>query len=333
MKPNPSLGCLPNELLIFIFSHLPTTNLLPLGAVSHRFYSVTLLILKQRLGHVLSTPDRRLMLECYHPAEKLYTPYLYCNYLYTDSFADLEAGATASQSHAASDRIADWRSGLRGIYSHFRPVEHDEDHNDKNRPRRGRYSQGRAQSCSSAVDAGAGGGGDDDGGGLYERPSIDVHLDDCETFTQLCTVTNLVHLGPRPGLFRSHVNVSDRVVCVSRDWLAAQATMGWLRQRQQRRAAGGVKAQAEEEVMEGDDGVLWVDVTGDVGLRFRVSEKDIHAEHPVLVAMEEELPVAYRLEFEELLVRSTTLLTVVERSEAQQLEVAAEAKAIVLAAF
>jgi fructose-specific phosphotransferase system component IIB len=80
-----------------------------------------------------------------------------------------------------------------------------------------------------------------------------------------------------------------------------------------------------------DSAVLWADAARDVGVRFRVTEKDIRGQHPVLVASDEQLPVAYRLEFEELVVRSSTLLAMVEKSEVQQ--VAAEGKAIVLAVF
>jgi hypothetical protein len=42
---------------------------------------------------------------------------------------------------------------------------------------------------------------------------------DDESFAQLCTITNLVRMGPKPGLFRSHINMSDGVIRVWRDWL------------------------------------------------------------------------------------------------------------------
>lgn len=265
--------------------------------VSHRFYAATLQVLKLRLHHALAEPDHRLMLECYHPSEKLYTPYLYCNYLYTDSFAGVEAEAEGSH----PDAQAAHSGGLRAIYSHFRPVEHDD-----NAPRRARVSRRRQSSIGTS---GTSGGGQRS---VVERPSIDVYLDDDESFSQLCATTNLVRLGPKPGLFRSHVNVSDGVVRVWREWLAA-------------RASEKARETTTEEV------VLWVDAARDVGVRFRVTEKDIRAQHPVLVGNDEQLPVAYRLEFEELLVRSSTLLVMVEKSEVQ--EVAAEGKAIVLASF
>ncbi|AEO66573.1 uncharacterized protein THITE_33997, partial [Thermothielavioides terrestris NRRL 8126] len=305
-------------LLISILSYLPTETLVPLIMVSHRFYAATIRILKDRLNRATSRPDQRLMLECYHPTEKLYTPYLYCNYLYTDSFDAVEAAAEGAAPRLRSSvgrTTTDAGGGgggagggLRGIYSHFRPVSHDE-------------TAPRSSSRARARSNGSGGGGG--------RPAIDIYLDPDELFSQLCAITNLVRLGPKPGLFRSHVNVVDGLARVWRGWLAAEAATATATATGAgaAAAAGGAGAGVSGQ----HESVLWTDAARDVGLRFRVAEKDIRAEHPVLVASDEELPVAYRLEFEELLLRSTTLLAMVEKSEVQV--VAAEGKAIVLASF
>jgi hypothetical protein len=133
------------------------------------------------------------------------------------------------------------------------------------------------------------------------RPTVDVYLDPDELFSQLCTVPKLVQMGPKPGLFGSHVNVVDGLIRVWRDWLAAQAS-------RQATIGGGAH----------DEPVLWADSDRDVGLRFRITEKDVRGEQDVLVARDDELPVAYRLEFEELLVRSSKLLEMVEKSEARE---------------
>ncbi|KAK4033828.1 hypothetical protein C8A01DRAFT_49673 [Parachaetomium inaequale] len=329
MDSHPTLDSLPNELLLSILSHLPTASLLPLITVSHRIYAATLRILKQRLNRATSQPDHRLMLECYHPAEKLYTPYLYCDYLSTDSFAGVEAEAEAEGAPSPQQHLG--AAGLRGIYSHFRPMEHDD-----NPPRlRGRVSSSGGGSTRGGGGGGGGSGGQQPDAEQHPRPSIDVYLDDDESFSQLCTITNLVRMGPKPGLFRSHVNVGEGVVRVWRGWLAARAAAA---------AAAAAAAGGQVGTGAGGDGggggggggeetVLWADAARDVGVRFRVTEKDVpgHMQHPVLVASDEQLPVAYRLEFEELLVRSTTLLVMVEKSEVQ--EVAAEGRAIVLASF
>lgn len=89
------------------------------------------------------------------------------------------------------------------------------------------------------------------------------------------------------------------MVRVWRDWLAAQA--------------------------QNPDGVgtpiLWADARQSVGVRFRVRRREgewLHAP-PVLMAAgeEEEMPVAYRLEFDEVVVRAGELLLGLERSEEQ----------------
>jgi hypothetical protein len=52
-----------------------------------------------------------------------------------------------------------------------------------------------------------------------------VHLESHELFSQLCTTTNLVRLGPRRGVFTSFVNVADGVIRIFRDWLAKSAAI------------------------------------------------------------------------------------------------------------
>ncbi|KAK4146028.1 cyclin-like F-box protein [Dichotomopilus funicola] len=332
MSSPVSLDSLPNELLSSILSQLPTTALLPRITINHRVYSTALHILNQRLLRATSQPDRRVMLECYHPSEKLYTPYLYCNYLCSDPFPEFGASPPAepageSSQHEGSTRRAsdsDGTKGLRTAYSHFQPVEQDE-----SRPRRGSRSWWRPNGSSGSYlptpTSPTSTATTSNTNGSHEpfppppppppttRPSLDIYLDEDESFSQLVCVTNLVRLGQRPGLFRSHVNVSEAVVRVGRDWLARRA-----------RASGAVEPPD-------DDDILWVDSSRAIGLRFRVTEKDLRSERPVLVGSDEQLPVAYRLGFDELLIRSTTLLVMAEREEVE--EVSAEGKAIVLATF
>ncbi|GAB1319220.1 F-box domain-containing protein [Madurella fahalii] len=305
-----TIDSLPNELLHSILTNLPTRFLLPLVAVSRHFHSVTLRVLRQRLHRATSLPDRRLILECYHPSEKLYTPYLSCDYLYTDNLEGLDEASKAEGKLLEPTALG---GGLAGVYSHFRPVEHEE--NRRARPR-GRYTR-RGQRGSGSLGQGTAAAGGGSGGDVL-LPYIDVYLDSDELFSQLCAITNLVRVGPKPGLFLSHVNISDVVIRVWRAWLARQA------------AAGG-RPQAGREVQD-EDSVLWADTSRTVGLRFRVTEKDIRDEHPVLVANNEELPVAYRLEFEEVLIRAGTLLMMVEKEEAQR-ESIPEGKALVIASF
>jgi hypothetical protein len=135
-----------------------------------------------------------------------------------------------------------------------------------------------------------------------------VHLDESALFAQLCTVTNLVKLGPRRGLFLSHVNVGEGVIRVWRDWLARRARAG---------SDGGE--------------VLWADSERTVGIRVGLVEAvDMGvASLPVFVSSEEDLPVSYRLEYSEVLVRTSRLLRMLEKSETQ--EGTSDGKAVVLA--
>ncbi|KAK3312436.1 cyclin-like F-box protein [Apodospora peruviana] len=304
------IDSVPNEILLSILSLLSTRALLPLVAVSHRFYSVTLRILQHRLTKAAALPDHRLILECYHPSAKISTPYLYGDYLYTDSAAETDAFGSGLPRPTLGE--------LGQIYSHFRPVAQEENW----RPR-SRYPMKQSQQNARASDHDVQDGGDD-GGEQSQRqpdetqqlpPSHDVYLDENELFTQLCTVTNLVKVGPKPGLFLSHVNISDGLIRVFRPWLAAQAA-----------------AECVGQLDKPKPQVLWADSAHDVGIRFRVVEKATAGPYrPVLVKQDEDLPVAYRLELEELLVRTNRLLLMVEKSEAQ--EVTTSGKAIVIASI
>lgn len=133
-----------------------------------------------------------------------------------------------------------------------------------------------------------------------------MFLDEGELFSQLCTVTNLVKMGPKPGLFLSHVNIGDGLIRVWRDWLAAQAR---------------TSAPAP---------ILWADARQTVGVRFRVTEREqTGLAAALLVEVSDEMPVAYRLEFDEVVVRAGRLLLMAEKSEQQ--EVTTSGKAIVIA--
>ncbi|KAK0715058.1 hypothetical protein B0H67DRAFT_600816 [Lasiosphaeris hirsuta] len=290
MESPATINTIPNEILLSILSTPPTHSLLPLIAVSRRFYLVILRILRQRLLRAAPLPDHRLILECYHPSAKLSTPYLYCDYLYTDGLEPSSPSSYPPRELADGNPIT---PTLGMMYSHFRPVAQDE-----NRRARRRYPRQAAARGDAAPPH-------------TECPSQDILLDETEPFSQLCTVTNLVKMGPRPGLFLSHVNVGEGVMRVWRGWLAANA------------ADADAHLQAP---------ILWADASQNVGVRFRVTERrEVGELGPVLLAVEDvdEVPVAYRLEFEELVVRAGRLLLSVERSEAQ--EVSTSGKALVIA--
>lgn len=184
-----------------------------------------------------------------------------------------------------------------------------------NRRGRARYPATAAVAATATTQDGAGEEGatnDDD-----LTASATVQLDEGEMFSQLCAQTNLVKTGPHRGLFLSHVNINDGVVRVFRRWLKA-------------RASGS----------DGDeDPILWTDRKKTVGLKFRVTENvDATAaatttrRPTVWSRVEDEDPaVSYTLVYEELVVRTSTLLLEVEKAEAQ--EVTSTGKAIIIASL
>lgn len=268
--PHTSLYSDTSQILLSILSHLSTSNLFSLLPVNRRIYCAAITILHDRLLRAAAMPEHRLTLECYTPDERLTAPSFYCDYLATDPLPTPEALVTSL-------------SQLNGLYSHFKPTYSAQEG-------RRRWSD-TAEPESTVLGSGT------------------MHLDESALFGQLCTVTNLVKLGPRRGLFLSHVNVGEGVIRVWRDWLAS-------------RAAAGVSDGGE---------VLWADADRDVGIRVGLVEPIDAADSnaPVFVARDEDLPVSYRLEYSEVLVRSTKLLRMLEKSETQ--EMTDSGRAIVLA--
>jgi hypothetical protein len=311
-------------MLTAILSTLPTSSLLPLVRISRRFYAVTMCILHSRLKHAARLPAHRLILECYHPSDKLTTPYVFCDYLHTDPLPPDDGGA-GGEYRFPEHTVA----GLRGLYSHFRPVVQDENR----RPRLRYPTAAQAQAQAQAQQAAEDGQSSVPEPAAPELVSQALNLDEGELFSQLCTVTNLVKVAPQRGLFLSHVNVSEGVMRVRRDWLAAQAATS--DEEREADIHDGSSSTSSSSSSRGASGpILWADAEHNVGLRFRVVEQEAQGSfyrRPLMVSADEDLPVSYRLEFEELLVRSHRLLLMVEKSEVQ--EVNDSGKAIVIASI
>lgn len=343
---------LPNELLLHILAVLPTPELLPLTTVSHRLTSLILRVLYTRLQLAASLHGHTLILECYHPSAKLTEPPLYCTYLGTPGLDDtvdpwkIADETVAGPGYGLGNRLAT----MRGMYSRFRPHRNRK---DVTRPVRrhpaGDVPGSRTHPSSSSSPLQKYGDGEEEL--VRQLLTLDGH----ELFTQLCSVTNLVKVGPRNGLFRCFVEVEDGVVRVWRDWLA-NMTEGKMTEMsiQERDEINGSKGKgkfredlAAPDVSE-DEKVLWVSRSKNVGLRFRVRERRIHRELPVLMYANEEVAVSYDIEYEgelmfcvsgmlaltncsELLVRTSHLLLALEQSFHQQDNYSS--KAIVFGSF
>lgn len=113
-----------------------------------------------------------------------------------------------------------------------------------------------------------------------------IDLDEGELFVQLCAVTNFVKSSTRPGLFLSHVNISDGVVRVWRDWLAEMVDR-------------------PDDLAESTDGseILWVNAGKSIGLRFKVTTGPAER-MPVMFGHDDLPPESYRLEYQGMSSRS-----------------------------
>lgn len=199
-------------------------------------------------------PRNELILECYHPSAKISTPYLSCHRI----------GAATLDGNLLTDdceRLAD----VQQLYSSFRPAIIENNRQSwrfrtsiMNSENEGEESQSQERSC----------------------PREEVFLDTGESFSQLCTVTNVVKEGPKHGLFVSHVNVSDGVIRVWREWLATRVVMS---------------SEAQNEQSD-DDRILWADRNHHVGIRFQVLLGPTER-MPLLSSLDNDEPVSYTLEY------------------------------------
>ncbi|QYT02284.1 F-box domain-containing protein [Trichoderma simmonsii] len=300
---------LPNELLSNVLAELSTKELLPVVSVSHRFCSLATRILHRRLATTATLPGNEVILECYHPSAKISTPYLACRYLGTASCD----GPSINEQNPSFVH-------LRKMYSCFRPVIMEE-----NRRRRFRYGwsvqtlAGSTQLQIAAEDI------------LDDTAHQEVYLDEGERFSQLCTVTNVVTHGSRPGLFTRHVNISEGVIRVFRHWLSSmmsrQSTLQSGGSSSSSSSTDGATIASSGTFSSNDSRILWVDRTKDIGLRFKVTP----GPETRGTIFEDEPPVFYNLIYEELIIRTSTLLLAVE--EAAVKYVAHSGKDIIIASI
>ncbi|KAF2455051.1 hypothetical protein BDY21DRAFT_387177 [Lineolata rhizophorae] len=360
VQSHPShLYSLPNELLLHILSYLTTLELLSLAPVSCRAHALVVRLIHARLRAAANPPEHTLLLECFPPSAKLAAPPFYCTYLSTKGLdvgidgQDVSGGETCAEGEAGAKADVGQLGQLYGLYSRFRPLRTLPERVARRHPAGDvpgsrtfeaaaqQVAQASGSGNSSSDEAGPSGGDNSDssdtgGGGMprsIEGRLIDrgpvtqfLALDSHELFTQICTIANLVKLGPRRGLFNQFVEVEEGVVRVWKDWLRRVAD-GTTRMRaatggsgprdegkgkgREREKENGVDVEFDEER------TLWVRTKKNVGLRFNVRERRYWREAPLLIHADEDMPVSYDVEYEELLVRTAHLLLMVERSSTQ----------------
>ena len=149
------------------------------------------------------------------------------------------------------DENAPQLSELKSLYSSFRPVMAEE-----NRRPRHRISEEEEDDAQDIA------------------VTEDLFLDEGELFSQLCCQTSLVKTGPRRGLYLSHVNISDGVLRIWREWLGRAVELGSQ-----------------------NDQIMWVDDDHELGIRFRVVPGAVER-MPVITGPDDHPPVFYKLYYE-----------------------------------
>ncbi|ETS83506.1 hypothetical protein PFICI_05382 [Pestalotiopsis fici W106-1] len=236
---------LPNEILIHVLELFPTQALLPLALVSQRFYGLVSRLHYARLVEAIALQDHELILECYHPSAKISTPYMFCDYLGTDGLEAVGLDPTLTS--------------IGNLYSRFRPVLSEEHRRPRARHATKSVLEGKEEP-------------------IVEWPTHDIYLEPSELFSQICTIINMIKVGPKRGLFLSYVNVVECVIRIWREWLANESSKpsSW---------------QPDSPSDLASSAIVWTDSSKNYGIRLKVIEKpDVQA--PILVGPGEDPPVS-----------------------------------------
>lgn len=278
------------KLLLSILTPIPTPQLVPLTLISHRIYTLILRILHNRLLISSSLEDHCLLLDCYHPSDKLTAPTYFCTYKGTD-------GLSTYQCPDEDDLDLSHRLGeLRTMYSRFRPYRRDLDAEGRRVLRPPGDIPGTRTFAGSMGEEYSG-----------EAVKLLLGLEDYERFTQLCAVINLVKLGPKNGLFTRFVDVNESVVRVFRgllkelasrtDEVVVEDIVASGRQNKPVQEAENSKTRSDLY----DEGILWLNDKQTAGLRLKVRQRKFRRDNPILIRTDEEedddLPVTFEVEF------------------------------------
>ncbi|KAF2489496.1 hypothetical protein BU16DRAFT_183093 [Lophium mytilinum] len=317
------LYTLPNEIILHILSPLPTLELLPLTLISHRIYALVLRILHNRLYLASQLHDHTLMLECYHPSAKLTEPPYFCTYHGTEGLSPYYCPSETDVDLPA--RLGE----LRNLYSRFRPHRREIEPARRrvNRHPAGDVPGSRTHPDSSS--AGAGTRADKD-----DMVKQILGLESHELFTQLCAVGYIVRNGPRPGIFMAYTEVEEGVVRVWRDWLgkmAKRGNSGSSRVGSVGEGYAGQEVNTNTTLGLDEENLLWVSPAKNTGIRFNIRDRKLRREVPILLHIEEDMPVSYEVEYDELLIRTSHLLLMYEKSLLQRDN--SSGKAVVIGSF
>jgi hypothetical protein len=231
--------------------------------------------------------DHILMLELYPPSARLTAGKLFCTSLGTSGL-DQESINSLPDS-AKIDHLG------KAVYSKFRP-QHQETRRPSLKHPAGDIPGSRTHPSSA-------------------DPSIHVHntesnlvsqqvsLDADELFTQLIATLMIVKPGPRPDTILTAVEVCEGTIRV---WRATRTK---------------VAIDSTSSAPANDPSILWVNTANNaVGVKFQVKEKKWKRDNPVLFSSDEEVAVSYTVDIEEVVLRTSHLLFMVEESLREQYE-------------
>ena len=271
---------LPNELLLNIFSLLPTPALLPLSAVSRRFSALSLRLLKIRLLQATALDGYLLLLECFQPSAKLTEPPSFCTYLGTNGLDVVQDPSLPSPGRDGSGaEVADELKHLSGLYSRFRPNSRRPDPTPRRWHPAGDVPGTRTWDIAEASSSRAAESNND-------TVTQTVSLEAGDLLTQLCAVTNLVKLDPRRGLIADRVELNEGIVRIWRNWLSERS--------RDYHASDNTDLQS----LPLEERILWANDGHNVGIKLRVRQRKWRSDQPILFTSEEELAVSYFIEYE-----------------------------------
>ncbi|PGH10980.1 hypothetical protein AJ79_05131 [Helicocarpus griseus UAMH5409] len=119
---------LPNELILLVLDPFPTRSLLTFSLVCHRIHTIIARLIHCRLYTAISNLGAdNTFLECYHPAFKPVGPYLKCAHLNTDALCENSDDSIVNNNHrrqsdSSQFTAPEYLSRLKASYSHFLPL-------------------------------------------------------------------------------------------------------------------------------------------------------------------------------------------------------------------
>ncbi|KXS99852.1 hypothetical protein AC579_9482 [Pseudocercospora musae] len=313
---------LPNELLLNIFGHFASKDLIHFSPTCRQFHSLILRLLCHRLQLAAcldGDAQSALYLECGPPSAKWTMSKVICSSLGTAGMEGLVCDVQEQRDRAGIiKRMGD-------LYTRFRPMNQEPDWLSIPRPHpAGDIPGSRSYVAADAVKTKLA-----NAGSVVSRT---IGIDADFSFSQLETMAYLGKRESTRGLLCSVQEICRGTIRVWRHWLADHCeskkwsdgeTVNIIRDDDETATSSRSKANSAANAMDPrrDSTILWLNTGGgNAGIKFRVKEQKWRRDIPVLFASEMDAPVSYQVELEEVLIRTTHLLLMIEEAQGRVLE-------------